>query len=285
MYLLSNDLFTVSIVDPIKDCSLLGSRYCTGGYIWQINHKKFGDLLSGPCYPKNNPPVFDGQGAPEVFESPAPGAESKPIGSTVLVPGVGIVRKTSPITPFHVRDNPEVIDFCKWNTTCSASNLIMTTAQKLDSFECLITREIKLFDSTIVSSTSFQYIGTNPFSLSWFAHPFFPLNPDFRCCRFSVPVKQLSSDAFTIDNKTGLLAIRPEFDYSKSSYTLLDIPSGQEITVEQIHPDAGKVTISTDFPVAKMPVWTNKNTFSFEPYFQTVITNSELIFWSIKYTF
>jgi hypothetical protein len=285
MYSLSNDLITVNIVDPNKDFSLLGSRYCTGGYIWQIIHKKFGELLRGPCFPQKNPPVFDGQGAPEVFESPAHGADFKPIGSTVLVPGVGMVRKTSSITPFHVRDNPEVIDFCKWNITCSASNIVMTTTQSLDSFECSITREIVLIESTIVSSTLFHYSGRDPFSLIWFAHPFFPLNSDFKCCRFSVPLKQLSSDAFTIDQKTGLLGIRPEFDYSKSSYTLLDIPSGQEITVEQFHPDAGKVTISTDFPVSKMPVWTNKNTFSFEPYFQTVITNSESISWSIKYVF
>jgi hypothetical protein len=64
-YLLTNDLLSVLILDPTEDTHLFGSRYCTGGYIWQIFHKKYGELLRGPHYPQKCPPVFDGQGAPE----------------------------------------------------------------------------------------------------------------------------------------------------------------------------------------------------------------------------
>ncbi len=285
MYQLKNNTLTVEILDPIKDQHLLGSRYCTGGYIWQVLHKTHGALLSGPFYPQEIPPVFDGQGFPEVFESVAPDADLKEAGSSVLVPGVGLVKKSSSILPFHARNNPEVIHFCSWETTISPTSIIMKTSQVLDQFQCAIIREVILNDLEIQSKTSFTFAGTSSYNLSWFAHPFFPLNPDFRCCRLSLPAGHLSNDAFFLDGNSRILQIQPSFDYSKSSFTLLDIPSGKSISIDQFHPEIGKVTVTADFPVAKMPVWTNKNTFSFEPYFQTCIEEKQEITWMMGYHF
>ncbi|MBN1601603.1 MAG: hypothetical protein JW915_08345 [Chitinispirillaceae bacterium] len=285
MYLLTNDLLSVSILDPATDMHLFGSRYCTGGYIWQIFHKKICELMRGPCYPQKEPPVFDGQGAPEVFESPAPDADLQPVGSPVLVPGVGLVKKASSLIPFHPRNNPEVINFCTWKVTSTPDSITMTTIQQQNAFKCSISREITLDGSTVISSTSFMFTGPDYFPLSWFAHPFFPLNPDFRCCRFFNPVKLPPNDAFTLNEENGELAIRPSFDYTKSSFTLLDIPPDNKFTINQFHPDTGNIFISTDFPVSKMPVWTNQNTFSFEPYFQPVLRNSEKVIWSMIYQF
>lgn len=285
MHILKNKNLTVEVLDPIKDQHLLGSRYCTGGYIWQVYHRTHGALLSGPFYPQAIPPTFDGQGFPEVFESAAPDADLKAVGCTVLVPGVGIVKKSSLIVPFHSRNNPEVVHFCSWETSISPNSILMKTDQVLDPFQCSITREITLIDMEIMSKTSFQFCGAHSYNLSWFAHPFFPLNPDFRCCQLSVPAGNLSNDAFFLNDIDGTLQIKPTFDYSKSSYTLLDIPSGSKISVDQFHPSIGKVTVSTDFPVSKMPVWTNKNTFSFEPYFQTCIEENQKINWMIRYHF
>jgi hypothetical protein len=285
MFYLKNTTLTVAVLDPITDQHLLGSRYCTGGYIWQVYHQAHGALLSGPFYPQATPPTFDGQGFPEVFESVAPDADIKAVGSSVLVPGVGIVKKSSPIAPFHARNNPEVIHFCPWETSISSDSIIMKTNQVLDQFQCSITREITLVELEIMSKTSFTFSGARSYHLSWFAHPFFPLNPDFRCCRLSVPARYLSNDAFFLNETDGILSIQPSFDYSKSSYTLLDIPSGNKISVDQYHPSIGKVIVTTDFPVSKMPVWTNKNTFSFEPYFQTCIEENQQITWMIRYHF
>jgi hypothetical protein len=285
MYLLTNDLLSVLILDPTEDTHLFGSRYCTGGYIWQIFHKKYGELLRGPHYPQKCPPVFDGQGAPEVFESPAPKADLQPVGSPVLVPGVGLVRKASPLIPFRALNNPEVISFCTWKVTSTQNSITMTTTQQQDSFECSISREITLDGSMVISSTSFMFTGTDYFSLSWFAHPFFPLNPDFRCCQFSIPVKLPQNDAFDLHEDNYELAIRPSFDYSRSSFTLLDIPPDKRFVINQFHPDTGNILVSADFPVSKMPIWTNRNTFSFEPYFQPVLRNSENVLWSMTYQF
>lgn len=285
MHLLKNDTLTVEVIDPINDQHLLGSRYCTGGYIWQVTHRTLGALLSGPFYPQTIPPTFDGQGLPEVFESVAPDADLKEVGSSILVPGVGLVKKNSLVVPFHARNNPEVVSFCTWETSISPNSITMNTSQHSDQFQCSITREITLVDLEITSKTSFIFSGTPTYNLSWFAHPFFPLNADFRCCRLSVPAGQLSNEAFFLDESDGVLKIQPSFDYSKSSFTLLDIPSDSTISIDQFHPSIGRVTVSTDFPVSKMPVWTNKNTFSFEPYFQPCIEENQQKTWMIRYHF
>src|SRR3990167_3012019 len=100
MLTLSNDELAISMLDPIADQSRLGSRFCSGGYIYQIKDHKLGNLLSGPSFPADVPSTFDGQGIPEVFEV-ALGQNDAKVGDDVLVIGTGLVTRVSPIKPFQ----------------------------------------------------------------------------------------------------------------------------------------------------------------------------------------
>jgi len=39
------------LADPVAALNHMGTRYCTGGYIYQIEDATHGPLLSGPDYP------------------------------------------------------------------------------------------------------------------------------------------------------------------------------------------------------------------------------------------
>jgi hypothetical protein len=283
MYTLSNDHLDILILDPILDIYHLGSRYCTGGYIWQIRNRNRQDLLSGPHFPSDYPLPFDGQGAPEVFES-APDADAASCGELVLVPGVGLVRKSSIGTPFHVRNNPEVVEFCKWDIHKDDTSLVMITTQVYQRFEATITRSVSLHNTTVTSKTEVSYQGKVPFELRWFAHPFFPLNNDLRCCELGTPLGLIDNHAFRLDDDH-VLSIKHSIDRSISSYTLLTTLQEKPFHIRQIHPVTGAITVTTDFIPSKIPVWTNERTFSIEPYFSTALMPQQCVSWAISYTF
>ncbi len=142
MYTLSNAQLSVSILDPVADAARLGSRYCTGGYIWQVNDPQKGELLSGPEYPKE-PNTFDGQGMPDMFHRPL-GAEGVPVGGEVGCIGVGRVRRSSPIEPFDVRHNPQVIEFVRWEVIPVADAITMRTQAAFQEWAYRLERAVSL---------------------------------------------------------------------------------------------------------------------------------------------
>src|SRR5262245_49107041 len=88
MYTLTNESLEVSILDPLADQERFGTRYCTGGYIFQIEDRRHGALLSGPTYPDSFN-WFDGQGIPDAFNL-SPLREPATSDPAALIIGIGV---------------------------------------------------------------------------------------------------------------------------------------------------------------------------------------------------
>ncbi|MEO7424699.1 MAG: hypothetical protein ABI036_05890 [Fibrobacteria bacterium] len=276
----------VSILDPVADRKHIGSRYCAGGYIWQVTDNSKGPLLAGPQFPHPEPPVFDGQGMPEAFEIALGAADAK-VGEAVYVIGVGKVKRESAVKPFHVRDNPTILDLASWKTVQAGAMLTMTSRQAFRDWDLQLEKRIVLKGRIVVSTTSIKNLGKADAPIRWFAHPFFP-HAGFACGQLSVdcafPAYVPVAGGFRF-NASGGIERNPEHDWKAGCFQLLNLPFGAPADITVRHPGLGQVKVECKFPVAWMPLWANANTFSFEPYYHTVLHPGNHTEWSIRYGF
>ena len=280
LYLKNNEL-ELEIIDPAIDQKLLGSRYCTGGYIFQVKDKNLGNLLCGPQYPDPKFDVFHGQGAPEVF-SIALNQELVEIGEDVLVLGVGKVTRTSYIIPFHVRDNQLVKEFCKWDIEQTSDSLSFQTIHTFNNWQLLIKRKVTLIERTITSQTFISNLGKDTIPIRWFAHPFFPIPKDFIVCRFSMPLKLFENDGFFINNQ-GFFEMAHEYNWKKGLFQKIECKPEHEFSAIQCHPLVDKISVTCDYIPASLAIWANDKTFSFEPFYETQVEVNGERTWSIGY--
>ncbi len=286
MYQIENSEIRISILDPLEDRARLGSRYCTGGYIWQATDSIKGELFSGPKFPDANPSAFDGQGCPEVFEI-ALGQQSALVGEDVYVIGVGRVLRESPVKPFHVRNNFTVKEFATWDVDLKSASCTMSSRQSFKHWDLLLTKTISLQGRTLVSKTAVANLGKTELPLRWFAHPFFP-HAGFECAKFSVEcdlIRYLPDIGAYRFNSLGYLERIPEYPWKSGGFQLLNLPFGFPMSFHQRHPLLGEMAVACQFPVAWLPVWANDRTISLEPYYQTLLQVGAQTEWSIEYAF
>ncbi len=284
MYLLENGELSVSILDPQLDLARCGSRYCVGGYIYQIDDKTRGPLLAGPQYPKPYPDVFDGQGAPDMFATPLGDSEA-PLGGEVGIIGVGRVRRSSPIEPFSVRHNPEVIEFLVWTVEVQPNAIVMRTEQQFGAWSYRLARHVTLNGRSLDSRTEIESLGEASLPIRWFPHPFYPPTLDGRLCRFSIPVTLSENPGYFMDND-GWICQRPDYDWTRGCFLAVDFTrEGNALAVTQSHPLLGEVGAQTDYAPVYLPIWGNRNTFSFEPYYAAELSRGESASWGIQYHF
>lgn len=286
MFHLESAGLRVSILDPVADRKHIGSRYCAGGYIWQVTDNGKGPLLAGPQYPDPDPKPFNGQGLPEAFEIALGSAEAK-VGEAVWVIGVGKVKRDSPVKPFHVRDNLTVLDLASWKTSQAGAMLTMTSRQSFRDWDLHLEKRTTLKGRTLISTTLVKNLGKADAPIRWFAHPFLP-HAGFACGELSVecafPTWVPVAGGFRFNPKGGLER-NPDHDWKAGCYQLLNVPFGYPLDIRQKHPALGEVKIECRFPVAFMPLWANEYTLSFEPYYHTIVPPGGQTEWSIRYGF
>lgn len=286
MLSLANDQLDVSILDPVADRARLGSRYCTGGYVYLVADRRMGVLTSGPGYPDEEyPPVFDGQGLPEAFPSPLwpdmasadPNARPTP-GTTTLVIGVGLVRAQDDVRTMPVQE------FCEWTIHRSSSTVRMETRQAFAGWALELTRELRLINRTLISETRLANVGREPIPFRWFPHPFFP-NPRGECCKFNLPVAVPENPGYLLlDN--GFIQTKLDHEWDRRGhFQALEFTPGDRLVTLQRHPTLGLVVATCSYTPSYFPIWGNRNTFSFEPYLARTVAPGAESTWSIVYDF
>jgi len=273
----------VEILDPSADTARLGARYCSGGYVWQVHDERCGPLFSGPCFPAPDPPVFDGQGAPEVFEL-ALGQHAAKVGDEVYVLGVGRVRRESAVRPFHVRDNPTLTERAAWDVSEPAPHtLCFRSRGTFGAFAFALERTVMLKGRTLTSATRLCNDGSPGLPLRWFAHPFLPWAGErlfASSLEFALP-----EGAALVEDAEGYVTRRAGSAWSRGHYVLPRVALGGELAVEACHAALGRVHVECRFPLGGLAPWGNERTWSFEPFFQTIVAPGAEARWAIEYAF
>ena len=271
MFTLQNDFLEVSILDPIADQERFGTRYCTGGYIFQITDPQHGPLLSGPTYPDSFN-WFDGQGIPDAFNN-APLRESLDASPIALVIGIGLCDlKANTVT-----------EFCTWNIRQTTHEITFHTLQADQNFGLELTRTVTLNNRTVRSHTHLKNNGKRPIPMRWFPHPFFPQPTTDDLCRFNIPVYFPDNPGYEFSD-SGFIS-RKNWPWDKGYYQALDHNAHTNLVIFQKHPTLGLVAATCSYVPNFFPIWGNPRTFSWEPYFERALAPGQEHTWWIDYEF
>lgn len=271
MFSLKNDTLEITLLDPVADQERFGTRYCTGGYIFQVTDAKHGNLLTGPTYP-NSFNWFDGQGIPDAFNK-HPLNDIKEPSSTALIIGIGLCDLQT----------DTVIEFCTWHIEQTETDITYKTTQAHQSFALELTRTVTLSNRTIRSHTYIKNTGKSPLPINWFPHPFYPQTSTDELCKFNIPITFPENAGFEqIDN--GFIC-RKNWPWGNGYYQALTHDAHTNLAILQKHPKLGLVAATCSYVPDFFPIWGNSNTFSWEPFYeQTIAPNQETTWW-IDYEF
>jgi hypothetical protein len=279
MYTLKNDALTVQILDPVADRARLGTRYCTGGYIFSVDDAARGDLMSGPTYPDAFN-TFDGQGIPDAFNldpltglsSPRTEGVPMPTDGQALILGIGVCDLTE----------NAVVDWCEWQVEQREDVIKMTTRHTFRGYDVALSRTVSLMGRTIRSMTTLDNAG-RPLAFRWFPHPFYPHPEGDALIKLNIPVSFPENEGFAM-GKDGFIT-RQGDRWQRGYYQALDHLAATNLVVLQRHPKLGLVSATTSYIPDFFPIWGNANTFSWEPFLERTLAPTQRITWWIDYDF
>ena len=219
-------------------------RYCTGGYIFQVQDATHGPLLSGPTYPDSFN-WFDGQGIPDAFNlSPLKTSESDPV---ALVLGIGLCDLTA----------NTIQEACQWQVTPTEGAIRFTTQHTFHDWTVELERTVTLIERTVRSDTSVRSVGRRPVPLRWFPHPFFPQLPSGHdeLIKLNFPVGFPESNAYELA-ANGFIR-RKGWPWGSGYFQALDHNALTNLIVIQRHPQLGQLTAPVAMRRTSFPIWGN----------------------------
>ena len=268
MHTIQNDALTVTILDPAADRERMGPRYCTGGYIFQVEDDE-GPLLTGPTWPDSFN-WFDGQGIPDSFAL-GPIWSASASGPRVLIPGIGICDP-------YART---VVEYCDWTYTRAPQAIRFVTGHEWDEYSFRIHRTVSLAGRVVRSWTRIENEGPAQLPIRWFPHPFYPVPDGPQLCSLPAPVTVPDGTTYSVGSD-GYLRCS---DLSAHTSVPVRCAEGGPLCVLQRHPRLGLVAARFSFAAGHVLVWGNERTFSFEPYLERTVGVGALLEWEAEYVF
>ena len=278
MITLANAELSLQLIDPVADRDRLSSRYCWGGYIWQVFDAAGQALVTGPEWPNPTPRPFNGQGLPESFRF------RRRSGEALTWNGREGVHLGGGRLGLDDKGEAVVVEPCVWTLERATDRLTFRTEQRMLGYDTALTREIQLRGRTIHSISRLTNRAGQPLSLEWFPHPFFALTD--RLIEVEVPpaCRLADNPGFSLDGRR--LASRKRFDGDRDGHMdFLLLPPGVTVQARLTHPRLQWVDFSTSYAPSECVIWGNGNTFSIEPYLAATLAPGETREWSVTTAF
>ncbi len=270
MFTLANADISVELLDPLVDRDRLGSRYCSGGYIFQVTDQRHGALLSGPTFPDSFN-TFDGQGIPDAFKL-GPLYSTQTLNEALII-GTGIVDLKNDVV--HQR--------CDWSVNTGAMALEFATRQSYEAYAFSLTRTVSLSGRCIRSHTHLDNGGRAAVPIRWFPHPFFPQGDSNELLRINAPLTWQDAAGYS-QLENGFIA-RTGWPWHDGHYLALNHAATSPLVLMQRHPIIGLVNAACSYVPDFFPIWGNAATFSWEPFFERTVAPGQQTSWWIDYVF
>jgi hypothetical protein len=280
MLSIANDSLRAEVLDPADpaDRTRLGTRFCWGGFVWQVYDPVAGPLLTGPEWPDEQPLPFNGQGIPESFRH-AEFGNGRPL---ILEDRRGFIIGIGDVAP-DADGELAVTQPCAWTITAAPDALEFCTTQTGNGHACQLSRRVALTGRTLTSSTRLTNTGDRRLPLHWFAHPFFALTDRLLTCELPSDWGMAENVGYALD-AANRLSFKRRFEHKDDGH-FEKLRIGGPLRCVLSHPRLTGLVFSTDFVPDMCPVWGNSNTWSIEPYLQTELAPGVSRSWMLTYEF
>ena len=276
---LENGELRLDVLDPTHERHLLGLRFCSGGYIWQVHDPSAGPLVTGPQWPHPTPGPYNGQGLPESFRHRT--REGRPLtwtGQRGVACGVGEIASDA-------NGDVSLVEPCTWTIAREPDRLVFQTRHTVAGFDCEVTRRLILTGRTVVSESQLTNHADEPMGLEWFAHPFFATGTN-GAIRAGLPMGMRLPDnpGFSIEDQ--VLTPKRPFTHERDGHMdFLQFPPLIAPEFRINHPTLTGVKFTPSFAPSECVVWGNHITFSIEPYHVLNVPPGGTQQWSLRYDF